>query len=192
MSACVLWPNACGCAVQFRVTTDGCLQVGYVGPEPALFNGTILENVRLAKQDATLEEVRAACEAANAREFIERQVDEYGARLGEPGGVVLSASQKQRIAIARAMLKDPRVLLLDEAAAMQDADSERVVQAAYERLMRGRTCLVIPRRLVTVRKADKIVVVQKGAVLAEGAHADLMRGNAKGQYVRLALAQCGG
>ena len=165
--------------------------MGYVGPDPALFNGTILENIRLAKQDAAMEEVRAACEVANACEFIERQPDQYGTRLGEGAGVALSVGQRQRIAIARAVLKDPRVLLLDEAGTMADADSERVVQAAYERLMQGRTCIVIPRRLVTVRKADKIVVMQKGAVLAEGAHAELMRGNAKGQYVRLALAQCG-
>lgn len=150
--------------------------------------------MQLGKPGATLEEVQAACEVANARDFIEGLPDEYDTHVGYAGcagsGVSLSSSQKQRLAIARTVLKGPHVLLLDEAAAMQDAESERVVQAAYERLMHGRTCIVIPRRLVTVRKADKIVVMQRGAVLAEGPHAELMRGNAKGQYVRLALAQC--
>ena len=103
-------------------------QVGLVSQEPALFNGTILENLRYGKHDATLEEIRGACLVANAVEFIERQPDQYSTLLGEGGGFSLSGGQKQRIAIARAVLKDPRVRLLDEATSALDAESERLVQ----------------------------------------------------------------
>jgi ATP-binding cassette, subfamily B (MDR/TAP), member 1 len=108
-------------------------QVGLVSQEPALFNGTILDNLQLGKADATMDEVRAACEIANAVEFIERQPDQYGTLLGEGGGISLSGGQKQRIAIARAVLKDPRVLLLDEATSALDAESERLVQVCASR-----------------------------------------------------------
>eukprot|EP00892_Ulva_mutabilis_P010381 jgi/Ulvmu1/7715/UM039_0021.1 len=166
-------------------------QVGLVSQEPALFNGTIMENVQLGKPGATPEEVRAACEVANAVEFIERQPDHYGTRLGEGGGISLSGGQKQRIAIARAVLKDPRVLLLDEATSALDAESERVVQAALDRLMAGRTSIVIAHRLTTVRAAHKIAVVQRGVVLEEGTHDELMARGNDGAYVQLARAQAG-
>jgi ATP-binding cassette, subfamily B (MDR/TAP), member 1 len=166
-------------------------QVGLVSQEPALFNGTVLENLRLGKPDATMEEVRAACAVANATDFIERQPDAYGTVLGEGGGISLSGGQKQRVAIARAVLKDPRVLLLDEATSALDAESERVVQQALDKLMVGRTSIVIAHRLTTVRNAHKIAVVQRGVVLEEGSHEELMQKGGAGAYVQLARAQAG-
>jgi ATP-binding cassette, subfamily B (MDR/TAP), member 1 len=168
------------------------MQVGLVSQEPALFNGTVLENVRLGKPDATLDEVRAACDVANARGFIERQPDGFDTLLGEGGGITLSGGQKQRVAIARAVLKDPRILLLDEATSALDAESERVVQDALDKLMVGRTSVVIAHRLTTVRNADTIAVVQSGVVLEQGSHDELMARGAEGAYVKLARAQAGG
>jgi ABC-type multidrug transport system fused ATPase/permease subunit len=156
-----------------------------------LFHGTVLENLRIGKADATMEEVIAACEVANAREFIERQPEQYGTRLGEGGGISLSGGQKQRVAIARAVLKDPRLLLLDEATSALDAESERLVQGALDNLMSGRTSVVIAHRLTTVRSADKIAVVQRGVVLEEGTHEELLQKGAKGAYLQLARAQAG-
>lgn len=166
-------------------------KVGLVSQEPALFNGTILDNLRLGKPGATLEEVRVACEIANAVDFVEKQPDQYGTLLGEGGGISLSGGQKQRIAIARAVLKDPRVLLLDEATSALDAESERLVQGALDKLMVGRTSIVIAHRLTTVRNADKIAVVQRGVVLEEGTHDELMQRGGAGAYVQLARAQAG-
>lgn len=164
--------------------------VGLVAQEPALFNGTILDNIRFGKPDASIEEVRAAAAVANAIEFIERQPDGLGTLLGEGGGISLSGGQKQRIAIARAVLKDPRVLLLDEATSALDAESERLVQDALDKLMVGRTSIVVAHRLTTIRNADKIAVVQRGQVLEEGTHDELMA-KGDGAYVQLARAQAG-
>jgi ATP-binding cassette, subfamily B (MDR/TAP), member 1 len=166
-------------------------QVGLVSQEPALFNGTVLENVKLGNPSASMEQVVEACRVANAQEFIDRQPDKYGTLLGEGGGISLSGGQKQRIAIARAVLKDPRILLLDEATSALDAESERLVQDALNKLMVGRTSIVVAHRLTTVRHADKIAVVQRGVVLEEGSHDDLMARGAHGAYVKLARAQAG-
>ena len=160
-----------------------------VGQEPALFNGTIADNVRLGNPDATLAAVKAACEVAHASTFIAKLSNSYETLLGDGGGVSLSGGQKQRIAIARAVLKNPRVLLLDEATSALDAESERVVQAALDRLMAGRTAVVIAHRLITVRGADCIAVVAAGTVVEQGTHEKLLAKGADGAYSALWQAQ---
>jgi ABC-type multidrug transport system fused ATPase/permease subunit len=147
--------------------------VGIVPQEPMLFAGTILENLRYGNPEATEDEIRLAAREAHAAEFIERLEDGYDALVGERG-VTLSAGQRQRIAIARVMLKRPRVLILDEASSSLDAESERLVQDALERLMKGRTTLVIAHRLSTVIQADRIVVLDGGSIEDMGAHAELL------------------
>ena len=166
-------------------------QVALVSQEPTLFNGTVLDNIKIGKPNASIEEVREACDIANAREFIEKQPDGFTTQLGEGSGISLSGGQKQRIAIARAVLKDPRILLLDEATSALDAESERVVQDALDKLMVGRTSVVIAHRLTTVRNADTIAVVQGGVVLEQGSHDELMAKGSAGAYVQLARAQAG-
>ena len=139
-----------------------------------------------AGPDATDAEVRAAADAAAATEFLDRLPDGFATFLGEKG-VRLSGGQRQRIAIARAILCDPAVLLLDEATSALDAENERLVQVALERLMQGRTSLVIAHRLATVLKADRIVVLDEGQVVDQGRHEDLLgRG---GLYAKLAALQ---
>jgi len=138
------------------------------------------------RPDATDAEVRAAAEAAHALDFIEDLPDGFGTHLGEKG-VRLSGGQRQRIAIARAILRDPPVLLLDEATSALDAESERLVQAALERLMRGRTTLIIAHRLATVVNADRIAVMDGGRIVAQGTHGELMR--QEGLYAHLASLQ---
>jgi ATP-binding cassette subfamily B protein len=130
--------------------------------------------------------VEAACEAAYAREFIERLPDGYQGLLGERG-VRLSGGQRQRLAIARAILADRPILLLDEATSALDAESERIVQRALERLMAGRTVLMIAHRLATVRHADRIAVMENGRIVAQGTHEALVRDSAL--YARLAALQ---
>ena len=165
--------------------------VGLVSQEPTLFNGTMLDNIKFGRQNATFEEVVAAARIANALEFIERQPEKFGTLLGEGGGITLSGGQKQRLAIARAVLKDPRVLLLDEATSALDSESERLVQDALDKLMVGRTSVVIAHRLTTVRNAHAIAVVQRGVVLEQGTHDELMMRGSDGAYVQLARAQMG-
>jgi ATP-binding cassette subfamily B protein len=147
--------------------------VGMVAQEPILFSGTIRENVLYGKPGASDEEVLAALEAANARGFVEDFPEGVETVIGERG-VRLSGGQKQRIAIARAVLKDPAVLILDEATSALDVESEAVVQRALERLMEGRTTLIIAHRLSTIRNADTVVVLDRGQVVEAGTHRELM------------------
>jgi ATP-binding cassette subfamily B protein len=147
--------------------------IGAVMQEPVLFAGTIRENIVYGRPGANDEEVRAAARTANAAAFVESLPDAYETVVGERG-VRLSGGQKQRIAIARAVLKDPKILILDEATSALDAESEYLVQEALDRLMRGRTTIVIAHRLSTVRGADRVVVLEAGRVVEVGSHDELM------------------
>jgi ATP-binding cassette subfamily B protein len=160
--------------------------IALVPQEPVIFATSVIENVRYARPDATLEEVKAACAAAYADEFVEQLPEGYDSYLGERG-VRLSGGQRQRMAIARAILADRPLLLLDEATSALDAESERVVQHALERLMQGRTTLIIAHRLATVVHADRIVVMDQGRVVETGTHAELLRQD--GLYAHLARLQ---
>src|SRR5205085_12514939 len=156
--------------------------------DAVIFADSVVENVRYGRPDADDDAVRAACEAAYASEFIDRLPDGYATFLGERG-VRLSGGQRQRLAIARAVLADRPILLLDEATSALDAESERVVQLALERLMAGRTVLMIAHRLATVRHADRIAVMERGRIVAIGRHDDLTRDSPL--YARLAALQFG-
>jgi ATP-binding cassette subfamily B protein len=160
--------------------------IALVPQDPVIFAASVADNVRFGRPDASAEEVRAACAAAHADEFISRLPQGYDTELGERG-VRLSGGQRQRIAIARALLADRPILLLDEATSSLDADSERQVAQALERLARGRTTLVIAHRLATVRNADRIVVLDRGRIHAAGTHEELLRGD--GLYAHLARLQ---
>ena len=148
-------------------------QVGIVPQETMLFNGSVYDNILYGRLDATEEEVMAASKAANAHNFITELPNGYDTQLGDRG-VNISGGQRQRIAIARAILKNPQILILDEATSALDTESERVVQEALDRLMVGRTSFVIAHRLSTVKNADKILVMEKGQIVEEGNHAELM------------------
>ena len=161
-------------------------QLALVPQDPVIFASTVLENVRYGRPGATDAEVKAACDAAYATEFIDRLPGGFAGLLGERG-VRLSGGQRQRLAIARAILADRPILLLDEATSALDAESERIVQRALERLMAGRTVLMIAHRLATVRHADRIAVVDRGHIVALGTHDALVRENAL--YARLAALQ---
>jgi ATP-binding cassette subfamily B protein len=161
-------------------------QVGVVSQEPILFATSIADNIRYGHQTATDAEVQAAAVAANAHEFVMAFPESYQTLVGERG-VRLSGGQKQRIAIARALLKDPSILVLDEATSALDAESEHLVQEALERLMRGRTTLVIAHRLSTVKDADRVVVLDGGQVAEAGTHEALVAQN--GLYKRLVERQ---
>jgi ABC-type multidrug transport system fused ATPase/permease subunit len=138
-----------------------------------LFTGTVRENISYGKLDATDEEVEASARAAHAHDFIVQLTDGYNTVVGERG-FALSGGERQRIAIARALLRDPRILILDEATSSLDAASEALVQKALERLMEGRTTLVIAHRLSTITKADRILVLADGRVAESGSFSDLL------------------
>ncbi|XP_023743738.1 ABC transporter B family member 15 [Lactuca sativa] len=149
-------------------------QMGLVSQEPALFATSIKENILFGKEDASMDEVIEAAKASNAHNFITQLPQTYDTQVGERG-VQMSGGQKQRIAIARAIIKSPRILLLDEATSALDTESERVVQEALDQAAVGRTTIVIAHRLSTIRNADVIVVVQEGRVVESGSHDDLIQ-----------------
>jgi ATP-binding cassette subfamily B protein len=161
-------------------------RIGLVPQDAVIFSASALENIRYGRPDASVDEVHAAARAAFADGFLKALPEGYDTFLGERG-VRLSGGQRQRIAIARAMLKNPPLLLLDEATSALDAESERMVQAALESAMVGRTTLVIAHRLATVQKADRIVVLDHGGIVEQGTHAALVAQN--GVYARLAALQ---
>ncbi len=148
-------------------------QVGIVPQETLLFNGSVYDNILYGRLDATKEEVEAAAKAANAHKFIMDLPEGYETMLGDRG-VNISGGQRQRIAIARAILKNPQILILDEATSALDTESERIVQEALDRLMVGRTSFVIAHRLSTIKNADRILVLEKGRLVEDGSHEELL------------------
>jgi ATP-binding cassette subfamily B protein len=159
-----------------------------VPQEPVIFAASVRDNVRYGRPAASDAEIRAACEAAYASEFLARLPQGFDTQLGERG-VKLSGGQRQRLAIARAILAQRPILLLDEATSALDAESERMVQLALDRLMAGRTTLIIAHRLATVIGANRIIVLDGGVAIAEGTHASLVRDDPL--YRRLAALQFG-
>jgi ATP-binding cassette subfamily B protein len=161
-------------------------QIGIVAQDPFLFAGSIADNIRLGRPAASFEEVREAAIAANAHSFILARADGYDTQIGE-GGHRLSGGEKQRIAIARAILRNPRILILDEATSLLDARSEAAIQQAVGLLARNRTTFVIAHRLTTVRSADRIIVLDGGEIVESGTHRELM--NREGLYYRFVTTQ---
>jgi ATP-binding cassette subfamily B protein len=149
-------------------------QIGIVLQEPFLFNGTIAENIAYGKPDASLEEIMVAARAANAHDFIVSKPDGYDSIVGERG-VQLSGGEKQRISIARAILHNPRILILDEATSSVDVETERQIQEAIGRLVEGRTTFAIAHRLSTLRNADRLIVLERGEIVEMGTHEELMK-----------------
>jgi len=148
-------------------------QIGYVTQESFMFNGTVRENLRIGRRDATDEQLWDVLKSANATEFVKRLPKELDTHVGERG-VKLSVGEKQRLSIARALLRNPPILLLDEATASVDTETERQIQAALDRLMEGRTSFVIAHRLSTVRHADRIYVLEQGKITEQGTHDELL------------------
>ena len=160
--------------------------ISVVTQDSILFNDTVSENIKLGKQEATTNEVMNASEIANADEFINELPKQYETNIGD-GGNKLSGGQKQRISIARAVLKNPPIMILDEATSALDTESEKLVQTALEKMMKNRTSLVIAHRLSTIQKADNIVVLRKGTIIEQGKHEELLA--KKGEYFKLVTMQ---
>jgi len=169
------------------VTTESLrAQIGIVLQDTFLFSTTVMENIRFGRPDASDEEVTAAAELAHAHGFIERLPDGYQTVLGERGGG-LSQGQRQLIAIARAALADPRILILDEATSSVDTRTERLIQGALEKLLSGRTSFVIAHRLSTIRHADQVLVLDQGHIVERGRHTELLE--RRGFYYNLYMSQ---
>jgi ATP-binding cassette, subfamily B, bacterial len=175
-----------GVALTDLARSDFRQAIALVPQDPVIFATSARENIRFGRLDATDAEVEAAAKAAAAHDFLTALPQGYDSYLGERG-VMLSGGQKQRVAIARAILRDAPILLLDEATSALDAESERLVQAAVERLAKGRTTLVVAHRLATVKRADRIVVFDQGRIVAQGTHDALVAEG--GLYARLARLQ---
>ena len=157
-----------------------------VTQESVLFNDSVYNNILMGKPDADREEVEAAAKIANAHDFITNLSDGYDTNIGDDGNK-LSGGQKQRVSIARAVLKNPPIMILDEATSALDTESERFVQEALEKMMENRTSLVIAHRLSTIQKADWIVVMERGMILEQGTHKELIDKN--GAYKKLVELQ---
>lgn len=160
--------------------------MGIVTQDSILFNDSVIENIKLGKKEASNEEVQEAAEIANANEFIKDLPNQYDTHIGD-GGNKLSGGQKQRISIARAVIKNPPIMILDEATSALDTESEQLVQVALEKMMKNRTSLVIAHRLSTIQNADNIVVMKKGEIVEQGKHNELLE--IKGEYYKLVSMQ---
>ena len=161
-------------------------QIGIVLQEPFLFNGTIADNIRYGKPDASFEEIMVAAKAANAHNFILSKPDGYDTMVGERGSK-LSGGERQRVSIARAILHNPRILILDEATSSVDVETEKQIQEAIGNLIRGRTTFAIAHRLSTLRNADRLIVVDKGEIAEMGTHEEVME--KKGAFYPLVETQ---
>jgi ABC-type multidrug transport system fused ATPase/permease subunit len=161
-------------------------QIGYVQQEPMMFRDTVYNNIVFAEPSANVEQVLAAAEIANAHHFICKLPDGYDTLLGERG-VGLSGGERQRVSIARAVLRNPSILMFDEATSAVDSETEKLIQEAIEQLITGRTTLMIAHRLSTLRKANKIIVVDKGNIIEFGTPQELME--LEGKYYKLIQIQ---